>query len=105
MITENPSRISGKWRKKKNNNKPKGHLLLNLMTTIGRCQIDDETKFPRRVVDVLSLEGALFSLIRPCQPFVEVKSAVENGRSQDQPPSHRFHKLQREMGQIQFRQI
>jgi len=62
------------------------------MTTIGRCQIDDETKFPRRVVDVLSLEGALFSLIRPCQPFVEVKSAVENGRSQDQPPSHRFHK-------------
>lgn len=46
------------------------------------------------MLHVLGFEGALFGLICPRQSFVEIETAVEDRRAQDQPPADRFHQLQ-----------
>ena len=59
------------------------HLLLNLMTAVGRSQIDYKTQLSSSVIDVLSFESTFLSFVCPCKSFVQIKTAIDDARSKD----------------------
>ncbi len=69
------------------------NLLLDLMTTVGTREVNNEAEFPRGMLDVLSLELSLLRLVRPRESLVEVKSSVDNTRNHYHTPTNRFQEL------------
>ena len=64
--------------------------LLDLVWAIGRRHVHDESQFPSRVFDVLSLELFALCVVGPRQTLVDVQGRVEAARDEDEPPANRL---------------
>lgn len=66
------------------------YVLLDLMTTVSGCEINDEFKLFGGVCNILAFELLFLSFVGPCQSFVHVKSTINSSSYCNQSPANGF---------------
>jgi hypothetical protein len=70
------------------------NLLLYLVASVSRCQINDLSQFLRRVGNILSFELPFFGFVGPSQTFIQIYATIDGTCHKNYPPSNSLQHLQ-----------
>ena len=71
------------------------YLLLNLVATVGTCQIHYQFELTGHIVYILPFEGPLLSLVGPSHPLVQIKHTIKCSHHSNDAPACYFCNLKK----------